>query len=108
MLAAEMNQQPYWDGVVLCVGKDEGEYAPAVPVAVTARQARLALLAAGKLALVENALASIPGPQGDAARIEWEYALEIRRDSLVIGALAPMLGLTDAQVDDLFRAAEVL
>ena len=79
-----------------------------VPEAVTARQARLALLGAGKLDMVEGALAAIPGTEGRAAQIEWEYALEIRRDSPLIGALAPMLGLTDAQVDDLFRAAEGL
>jgi hypothetical protein len=79
-----------------------------VPEAVTARQARLALLGVGKLAMVEGALAAIPGVQGEAARIEWEYASEVQRHSPLINALAPMLGLTAAQVDDLFRAAEGL
>lgn len=79
-----------------------------VPEVVTARQARLALLGAGVLANVEGALAQIPGVQGEAARIEWEYATDIRRDSPLIGALAPMLSLTSEQVDDLFRAAEGL
>lgn len=79
-----------------------------VPAAVTARQARLALLGAGVLASVDQALAAIPGAAGDAARIEWEYALEIRRDSPLIAALAPALALSDEQVDDLFRAAEGL
>lgn len=79
-----------------------------VPEAVTARQARLALLGVGKLAMVEGALAAIPGVQGEAARIEWEYASEVQRHSPLIAALAPMLGLTDSQVDDLFRAAEGL
>lgn len=79
-----------------------------VPESVTARQARLALLGAGKLDMIEAALAAIPGSEGRAAQIEWEYALEIRRDSPLIGALAPLLGLTGEQVDDLFRAAEGL
>lgn len=79
-----------------------------IPQSVTARQARLALLGAGKLTVVEGALAQIPGAQGEAARIEWEYATDIRRDSPLIDALAPMLGLTSEQVDDLFRAAEGL
>lgn len=79
-----------------------------VPEAVTARQARLALLGAGKLAHIETALAQIPGVQGEAARIEWEYATDVRRDSPLIGALAPLLGFTVEQVDDLFRAAEGL
>jgi len=76
-----------------------------VPQSVTARQARLGLLGAGLLDDVEAALASLEGPQGRAARIEWEYALEIRRDSPLIAALAPALGLTGEQVDDLFRAS---
>ncbi len=86
------------------------EYVEVVPApeAVTARQARLALLAVGKLDMIEAALAQMPGPQGRAAQIEWEYALEIRRDSPLIAALAPALGLTMEQVDDLFRAAEGL
>lgn len=81
---------------------------PAVPEAVTARQARLALLGAGVLGQVDAALAQLPGIEGEAARIEWEYALEIRRDSPLIEALAPVLGLSAEQVDDLFRAAEAL
>lgn len=78
---------------------------PLVPEAVTARQARLALLGAGKLAHIEQALGAMPGVQGEAARIEWEYATDIRRDSPLIAALAPALGLTEAQVDALFIAA---
>jgi hypothetical protein len=77
-----------------------------VPETVTARQARLALLRAGLLDSVDAALAALPDPQERrAAQIEWEYATEIRRDSPLIAALAPLLGLTDEQVDDLFRAA---
>jgi hypothetical protein len=79
-----------------------------VPPSVTARQARLALLGAGMLATVEQTLVSMPGVQGEAARIEWEYALAIERGSALINALAPALGLTDEQIDDLFRAAEGL
>ncbi len=85
-----------------------GPPASPVPEAVTARQARLALLGAGLDDAVDQALAALPGAEGKAARIEWEYALEIRRDSPLIAALAPALGLTSEQVDDLFRAAEGL
>ena len=108
ILAQSIGEQPYWQGDVLCVGQPDPVTAPPVPDAVTARQARLALIGAGVLSQVEGALAAIPGVEGEAARIEWEYALEIRRDSPLIGALAPMLGLGDEQVDDLFRAAEGL
>lgn len=83
---------------------------PALPVppAVTMRQARLALLAAGLLDQVNTAIAAMPGAEGEAARIEWEYAQEVRRDSQLVAALSPALGLTDAQLDDLFRQAFTL
>lgn len=76
-----------------------------VPSTVSPRQARLALLGIGLLSSVEQALASIPGVEGEAARIDWEYATEVQRHSPLIAALAPALGLTDEQVDDLFRQA---
>lgn len=80
----------------------------AVPEAVTARQARLALLAAGHLPAVVAALEAMPGTEGEAARIEWEYALGIERQSPLVLALAAQLGLTEAQVDALFVAAKAL
>lgn len=80
----------------------ETEEAPVwVPEAVTPRQARLALLSAGLLEAVEAAFQHLP----PSARIEWDYALQVRRDSPLIAALAPELGLTDEQVDELFIEA---
>lgn len=76
-----------------------------VPESVSMRQARLALLGAGLLAGVNAAIASLPGAQGDAARIEWEYAQEVRRDSPLIALLLPSLGLTSEQVDAMFVSA---
>lgn len=72
---------------------------------VTPRQARLALLGAGKLAAVEAALAAMTGAQGEAARITWEFATEVRRDDPLIAALGPVLNLTGAQIDALFVTA---
>lgn len=79
--------------------------APAVPEVVSMRQARIALLAAGHLAAVTAAVAAMPGIEGDVARIEWEYAQDVRRDSPLIGSLAPAVGLSSEQVDALFVAA---
>lgn len=81
------------------------EYVPevvAVPEVVTMRQARLALLGADLLAQVNTAVANMPGAEGDAARIEWEYAQEVRRDSPLVAALSAAFGWTSAQLDDLF------
>ncbi len=80
---------------------------PAVPVpeVVTMRQARLALLGAGLLAQVNTAVASMPGTTGGAARIEWEYAQEVRRDSPLVAALSDALGMSEETLDNLFKAA---
>lgn len=76
-----------------------------VPAAVTMRQARLALLSSGLLAQVSEAIAAMPGVDGEAARIEWEYAQEVRRDSPLVAAIAMMAGLDQQQIDSLFIAA---
>lgn len=77
---------------------------PTAPAVVTMRQARLALLGAGLLAQVNAAITAMQGAEGDAARIEWEYAQEVSRDSPLVAALAGELGLTEGQLDDLFAA----
>jgi len=79
-----------------------------VPVAVTMRQARLALLSAGMLDTADAAIAAMPGIEGQAARIEWEYAHEIRRDSPLVVAMAALLGLDEPALDQLFVAANGL
>ena len=84
------------------------EYVPAVvavPEVVTMRQARLALLGAGLLAQVNTTVANMPGAEGDAARIEWEYAQEVRRDSPLVAGLSAALGLTDETLDNLYKVA---
>ena len=81
---------------------------PAVPPSVTMRQARLALLGAGLLASVDAAIDSLPSPQKEAARIEWEYATEVQRSSGLVPMMAAALGLDDAALDALFIGAEGL
>lgn len=81
------------------------DYVEPVPHFVTRRQARLALLQAGLLELVETAIESMDEPARSAARIEWEDAIEIRRDHMLIANLAQELGLTGQEIDALFLAA---
>lgn len=76
--------------------------APSVPTSITMRQARLALLQAGKLSAIDTALASLPSPQKEQAQIEWEYGSEVERHNGWIESLAPMLGMTEEEVDGLF------
>lgn len=75
---------------------------------VDMRQARLALLAAGKLADVDAAIAELPSPQREAVQIEWEYGTRVRRTSPLVINLMPALGIDDVEMDQLFRAAMVL
>lgn len=77
----------------------------APPASVTMRQARLALLAAGKLAAVQVAIDALPSPQKEAAQIEWDYSNEVLRHNGFVAHLAPALGLTSAQLDALFVQA---
>jgi hypothetical protein len=82
---------------------------PPVPGRVTMRQARLALLGIGLLDAVEPALAAIADPvERRAAEITWEYSIEVQRSNPLISALAAGLGLTEADLDNLFRSAALL
>ena len=87
---------------------DPGLEPESVPTEVTMRQARLALLAAGKLAGVEAAIASMPEPQRTAASIEWEYSSALQRSNPFVAQLGAALGLDSAGIDALFVEAAKL
>jgi len=91
-----------WDGAQWGVVPAE------IPQSVTMRQCRIALLDAGLLDGVQSSIASMPGADGERARIDWEYALEVRRDWPLIAYMAGDLGLTDEQVDALFVTASTI
>jgi hypothetical protein len=84
------------------------EYIATVPRVVTMRQARLALLQQGLLESVNSALTVMEGPEGEAARIEWEYANEVYRDSQLVDSLAQGFGWTEDTVLELFVLANTL
>lgn len=94
-----------WDGAQVVPAPTQP--AP-VPAEVTMRQARLALLGAGLLTNVDAAINAMPEPAKSAARIEWDYSSAVQRHNGFVAQLGPALGLTDAQIDDLFRAASKL
>lgn len=76
-----------------------------IPSHVTMRQARLALLQSGLLQTVTDAIAT---GTDEAMKIEWEYATEVKRDWPSLVALAGSLGMTDADLDNLFTLAATL
>ena len=88
---------------------DWPDYTPPIPQKVTRRQARQALAVAGKLALVQPAIDSIPDPlQQSLAQIEWDDSTHFERDRSLLIQLAYSIGLSDADIDDLFVLANTL
>jgi hypothetical protein len=81
------------------------DYVPPVPVVteVSPYQARVALHLAGLLPTVEALMADPATPV--EAKLAWEYATTIQRNSAFINTLGPALGLTTEQIDGLFVAA---
>ena len=75
---------------------------------VSIGQAKKALLFAGLLPKVEDALAILPGVEGEAARIDWNCEPMVRRDASLVKQLAGALGLTDEALDKLFEQAAKL
>lgn len=75
-----------------------------VPQSVTMRQARLQLLAIGKLTDVETAVAGM----GAEAQIAWDYSSMVGRNHALVAPMQALLGYTEAQMDELFIAAAAL
>ena len=83
-----------------------GLFGPVLPHGFTVSmfQARAVLLQAGLYETVDAAMQQA----GGVNLVAWEYATEVRRDSPMVEAMAQQLGLTEEQVDDLFRQAAVV
>ena len=83
---------------------DEMRMRNPVPQQVTMRQARLELLTRALLDDVEAVITAA----GREAQIQWEYASVVERSNPVIAIVQQQQGMTDAQIDDLFREAAKL
>jgi hypothetical protein len=76
---------------------------PPIPSTVTRFQALAVLAAGGYLDAVRTYINTLD--QNNVQRLAWENAADWERSSPTLNALATMLGLSDAQVDELFIAA---
>lgn len=74
-----------------------------VPQIVSRFQARAALHLAGLLETVEAMMAAPETPA--LAKLAWADAQEFKRNSPTVLSLSASLGLTEAQLDDLFTTA---
>lgn len=95
-----------WDGLEFA--KPPAPPAP-VPASVTRRQAREALLNVGLLDDVDMAIAGIADEtERRRAEIYWMDSATFERNSAMLGQIAASIGLTDAEIDELFIAASAL
>jgi len=74
-----------------------------IPATVTRFQALATLAAGGWLDVVHTYIDALP--RNNVQRLAFENATDWERTSPTVNAIAAMLGLSDAQVDDLFIAA---
>lgn len=81
---------------------------PTVPRQVSMLAARTVLYKENLLQLVEDLIAAMPGEAGDLARIKWAAALTVRRDDDLITQVIPQLGKTEAEIDAMFVAADLI
>lgn len=73
-------------------------------ISATMRQARLALKQQGLLATVQSNIDALP----EDSQIEWEYAGSVERNSPLVQSLGAALGLSDEDLDNLFKLAITL
>lgn len=79
---------------------------PAVPTIVSRFQARAALVKAGHFDAIEAYMATLPIT--DIQRMAWDEAADFDRSSTTLAAMQQLLGLSDAEVDALFVAADAI
>jgi hypothetical protein len=77
-----------------------------VPESVSRFQAQAALLQAGFLDMIEAYMAAETTSRME--KLAWSNALEFRRDSPLMIGLCSAFGLTNEQVDNLFRLAATI
>ena len=77
--------------------------------AVTPRQMRIALVRSGiSLDTIESVINDLPEPTKTVTRVTWEYSVEFQRNNPLLNTMAPILGLSKQQIDNLFILASTL
>lgn len=79
-----------------------------IPQEVSMRQARLALFNAGLLPQVDASIAAMPDPDKTIADIQWNHSGSVIRTNSLVSSLGAALGLSGAQLDQLFVSAQAL
>jgi len=75
----------------------------AVPQEIANWRARAVLEVEGLLPQVDTLVDALTGPEGVAVKAAWQNGASLTRNGATVQAIAAQLGLTDEQVDNLFR-----
>lgn len=103
----EENDGPIPDALMILVQNDVlSRVSP--PRVVSRKSARLALLNADKLQLVQPAIDALAEPDKTFVQIEWDDSLTFERDSSTLQMIAGAIGISDEELDALFIAAAAL
>ena len=81
---------------------------PRIPREIPNWRAKAILSQMGLLAPIEAALASLPEPERTVASLAWHGDAKLARHGKTVLGLSAALGLSDAQIDALFIAADAL
>ena len=95
------------DGELLTLEQVSAKKRP-VPKELPQWRVRAILQSEGLLEQVDALIESLPSPDGDVVRTAWQYGAAVARHGPTVLSLAPALGLSDAQIDDMFRQAATL
>ena len=79
-----------------------------VPEQVSMWALREAVMFAGEMTAIKNALDNLPEPEKSIAWNRWEYKENIVRNSPIILQLQQLLGWTNDFVDGLYKHAQVI
>lgn len=92
----------------LCDGGELPPLPARIPREIANWRARAVLELAGLLPAVESAIASMGGPDGIVVRHAWQSGAPLARRGATVLSLAPALGLSDSQIDQMFIQADSL
>lgn len=81
---------------------------PVVPQRVPMLNAHLVLIETGLMPALRTFLDAMPGTEGDMARAQFEMALTMARNHPLVLDIPAALGVTEAEVDQLFITAGAL
>jgi hypothetical protein len=99
-----------WNGTLWIEGATQEEIdeanKPIVPDEVQLWRVRTVLKLLGMEQVIEVALNSLPEPTKTGALYIWNYGTTVERNSQTVLLLQSVLGLTDAQTDDIFIQAQ--